>query len=163
MLMSIAIAATIFNSLDFTRDDILREIQEISNEYQKGWIAGDEKRVMALFTEDARIQPSGLTPKKGLQEITEFWFPKDGSLTKIQKFKLTFIGADIQGDTAAAMYRSELDWSYENGDTRLAKSQKGHEMVTYKRQPSGKWLIWRQTWTDYEIKDVPFPGDILAK
>jgi ketosteroid isomerase-like protein len=130
-----------------------RLIRKVNEDYVNAWMRGDEKGVLSLFEEDAVLSPSGLSPVKGIKAITDFWFPKDSSVTNIHTFTNDIRSLEIEGDLAYTTQKTFLSWSYSKGATSIKKDQWGIAMTVYRRQPDKSWKIWRQLWTDIKSRD----------
>lgn len=125
-----------------------KEIRKINDDYTSAWLKGDEKGVLSLFEEGARIQPSSLCPIDSLPNIKAFWFPADGSVTTIDRFTNDISYLKIDSSIAYATHESILDWSYQKDTSRMKVAQKGIATTLYRKQPDGHWKIWRQMWSD---------------
>jgi uncharacterized protein (TIGR02246 family) len=134
------------------RNEAQTEIERINSDYVRFWLEGNSDGVLSLFTEDSMLQPSGLSPVKGITAINAFWFPNDSSITTIHKFDSRMINLEVQGDLAHSTQETFLSWSYEKGDTRLSREQNGVALTVYQRQQDGRWKIWRQLWTDTKVQ-----------
>lgn len=132
---------------------IEKNISSIQNDYVTGWKEMDEKKVLSLFEENARIQPNSLKPIEGKEELRNFWFPKDSSVTKINEFKTELLSINVLDTLVLASYKSYLDWSYEKGTYKLGMAQTGFTTTLYRKQTDNSWKIWRQMWTDTEIEN----------
>ncbi|MEM9052415.1 MAG: hypothetical protein AAGC47_10220, partial [Bacteroidota bacterium] len=60
----------------------------------------NKNKIMSLFEEGARIQPSGLAPIEGIDHIELFWFPNDSSKTTIFEYKTELVALKMM-DTLA--------------------------------------------------------------
>ena len=124
-------------------------IRQVHEDYVDGWLQNDESKVMALFLDDARIQPNRLAPIEGKNELRKFWFPKDGSKTIINRYETEIQHFDIQDTLANTTHHSILDWTYQQDTTTFSMLQKGINTTLYRKQADGSWKIWRSMWTDY--------------
>jgi ketosteroid isomerase-like protein len=128
------------------------KILNILQNYVDAWRDMNEERVMSLFEENSIIQPNSLTPSVGKEEIRAFWFPKDGSITKINVFETELLGLNIIDTLAVTTHRSYLDWSYQKDTLNFGMVQKGISTTVYRKQQDQSWKIWRQMWTDIYAK-----------
>jgi len=136
--------------MDVSKDDI-GPFQSIEEKYTKGWLSNTPETVLDLFTPDARIQPSSLCPIDSLHNIKKFWFPGDGSVTIIDSFTTELLHVKVMDTLAVSTKKDYLEWTYINGSTRFGRKQKGIVTTLYKKR-GNDWKIWRQMWTDYEVK-----------
>lgn len=130
------------------------KIRSINKTYVEEWLKNNENGVMNLFTADASIAPSGMKTLKGANEIKSFWFPKDGSVTKILEFTNEIQNIHIDNDIAQTSSLSHLVWDYKKGNTYLKKEQWGFASTIYKKQADGEWKIIHQMWKDYRSRDL---------
>ncbi|MEK7256224.1 MAG: hypothetical protein AAB316_15840, partial [Bacteroidota bacterium] len=147
-----AFAPDDWNVLNPQRIADLEALQNINKTYVQAWLKSDEKGVLELFEEGARISPSGLCPIDSLLKISQFWFPKDGSTTTIHRFENEILTSSISGDLGFTTQKTLLDWSYVKGETKMGRVQEGIATTVFRRQPGGGWKIWRQMWTDLSSK-----------
>jgi len=110
---------------EITKDE--KAIRKIHQDYVDGWKTGNEKLIMSLFEDNAMIQPNTLNPISGKENISSFWFPKDGAITT---------------------HSGLLDWNYQNGEMNPGRIQKRFNTTIYRKQDDGQWKIWRSMWTD---------------
>lgn len=128
-------------------------VRAINEAYVKAWLANDEEKIMALFEENGSITPSGVGYFKGKAKMREFWFPKDSSVTIIEKFSNNIVNLVFKNDVIIATTNSLLSWNYKKADFKMAKDQEGYALTFYRRQKDGNWLIWKQVWSDLWAKD----------
>lgn len=128
-------------------------IRTVNKAYVEAWLANDEGRVMSLFEDDGSITPSGVGYFKGKEKIRAFWFPKDSSVTRIEKFINEIVYIKHEKDVIIAASNSKITWNYRKGSTYLAKEQEGYALTFFRRQPDSTWKIWKQIWSDLWSKD----------
>jgi uncharacterized protein (TIGR02246 family) len=128
-------------------------VRAINTAYVKAWLDNDEEKIISLFEENGSITPSGVGHFKGHEKIRSFWFPKDSSITVIDKFENKIIKLQFEQDVIVAFTNSLLTWHYEKGDFKMAKDQEGYALTFYRRQKNGTWKIWKQVWSDVWAKD----------
>lgn len=139
----------------FQADGISDEekIININRRYIDYWLLNDENGVMSLFTEDAMISPSGMKTIKGKQDIKNFWFPKDGSVTTIVGFSNDIQHISFDGEIAYSTQFDHLTWTYKSKEQQLNREQSGITTTIYKKQQDGDWKIIHQMWKDYKVVD----------
>ncbi len=128
------------------------EVRKIHSEYVNGWLKTDEKGIMELLEENARIQPNMLKPIEGKSEIRKFWFPKDSSKTIINDYKTEIISLNIIDTIAVSTHKSLLDWTYQKDTISFGMFQRGINTTIYKKQVDSSWKIWRSMWTDIYVE-----------
>lgn len=128
-------------------EEALRTLHE---KYVQGWLNNDRALILSLFTPDARLQPSGLTPVKGLEQIRQFWFPDDHSVTTVNAFSTELLWLQVMDTMAVSTQRTRLDWSYHKDTLDSHAIQSGIATSIFKKR-NQEWLIWRQMWSDYEM------------
>lgn len=127
-------------------------IRQIHSDYVKGWIEMDEEKVMNLLEENSMIQPNRLNPIEGKENIRAFWFPKDSSITTINKYETKIISLELIDSLAITTHTSLLEWNYQKDSTAFGMIQKRINTTVYRQQADESWKIWRSMWTDIEAK-----------
>lgn len=122
-------------------------INEIRRNYINGWLANDSETVLGLFSEDASITPSGLSPIKGIPEIELYWFPNDSSITTIHSYEIELLELVGSDSMAYSLERGVLNFSYEKGDFSMSKESTSHASTVYKKNQDGNWKIVSRMWT----------------
>ena len=121
----------------------LDQVRGVIASYAEGWEADDSAAVLALFTDDAGISPSGLTPREGKSEIRAFWFPDDSSTVDVLLYDIEVLDAGGSGDMAYTYERGDLSFTYTRGTTSLSKKTRSYATTLYRRTPEG-WKIFRR-------------------
>jgi len=121
-------------------------IAALQNRYVAAWLADDTAAVLALFENDAMILPPGRQPVRGVDSIRAYWWPTDGSTTRILSF--AWKPGDISGTDRLAFShgQSELRWRYTKGGSTSESSSRSVNLSVFRRAPSGEWHIARQMW-----------------
>ena len=115
-------------------------------EYRDAWLANDEARVMATLTPDATLFPSTLEPVSGRDAIRRFWFPL-GVVTRVDGMEQIIDEVTIDGGTAVVSGRGSLTFVVvQNGAETPPRTQRSWFVNILRRQPDGRWLIWRRMW-----------------
>lgn len=154
ILSTILILAALGCCKDKGIDSDYEAIMEIRKKYLEGWRLMDEMQVMSLLEENARIQPNRLAPIQGKDAIRDFWFPDDGSITKIHEYETEILNIDVRDTLAFSTQTSYLNWSYHKDTISIGRIQRGLGTTIYRKQKNGEWKIWRQMWTDYYYKKL---------
>jgi histidine triad (HIT) family protein len=125
-----------------------QNVEKAFGEYYLAWLSNSESAVMNTLASDAVIMPQGLSPKKGLDEIWAFWFPKDGSKTTIKKFDYSIEELKVDQNTAFVRSSSVLSFTYEkDGQTTTRNDQKQVHMTFMERDTDGQWKVKCKMWS----------------
>jgi histidine triad (HIT) family protein len=123
-------------------------VEKAFGEYYHAWLSNSESAVMNTLASDAVIMPQGLSPKKGLDEIRTFWFPKDGSKTSIKKFDYTIDELKVDQHTAFIRSSSVLSFTYEkDGQITTRNDQKQVHTTFMERDTDGQWKVKCKMWS----------------
>jgi histidine triad (HIT) family protein len=139
------------NQSEKPSNSYLKDIEDVRyafGQYYSAWLKNDEMAVLQTLTNTTVIMPQGLTPKKGIEEIRNFWFPKDGSKTTITKFD--YIIEDLKVDLNTAFIRSSsvLSFEYEKDGQKITKNDQKQVHITYmERQTDGAWKVTCKMWS----------------
>ncbi|CAN5348912.1 hypothetical protein BH09BAC6_BH09BAC6_27840 [soil metagenome] len=123
-------------------------VRKMIGDYNTAWLKSDSAAILNLFADTATLIPSGLKPIRGKKDIINFWWPKDGSITNIDKYKITLLEIGGTDDLAYTCENGKLSWSYENGSVKFSKAQESYEVTLFKKGHDGKWKIFKRIWTD---------------
>jgi len=116
--------------------------------YREAWLSNDPKRIMATLTPDAGLFPSALPPITGSDAIRRFWFPSSSS-TRVVAMELSIDSVHVDGDTAVTSGLGSLTFIVTtNGVDSASLTQRSWHVNVLRRQPGGKWLIWKRMWGD---------------
>ena len=128
-------------------------VRRLNDDYIRYWLENNEKGLLALFEPEARISPNSLCPIDSIENMSDFWFPKDGSITTIHRYEAQEIGLKLMGDLAVTTQSTVLEWSYRKGDFSMGRIQDGIHTTVFRRQPDGSWKMWRKMWTDVAVRE----------
>ena len=123
-----------------------RAIRHIDSLYVAAWLRDDTAAVLRTLAPDAVLMPAGQRPLATPNDIRAFWWPTDGSRTKI----LTFYRVidEIAGDANLAWVRGTdtLTFTYDKGQTHSQLASRSMTLAVLRRQPDGSWRISRMMW-----------------
>ena len=121
-------------------------IRAVDTAFVHAWIRDDTSGVLRLFSPEAMLLPPGGAPVEGLRGIREYWWPGDGSHTRITAFTRDI--AEISGTRHLAYLRgtAHLSWIYEKGGKRTAQSSRSTDLLLLAPDVNGQWRIIRQMW-----------------
>ena len=121
-------------------------IRAVDTAFVHAWIRDDTSSVLRLFSREAILLPPGSAPVEGLRAIRDYWWPGDGSHTRITSFTRDI--AEISGTQQLAYLRgiAHLAWAYEKGGKRTSQSSRSTDLVLLAPDADGQWRIIRQMW-----------------
>lgn len=122
-------------------------IHALDTAFVRAWIRDDTAAVLGLFRPDAILFPPNSPPVEGLAAIRAFWWPTDGSHTRITSFTRDVV--EIAGTPALAYFRgaATLGWVYTKDGKESAQTSRSTDLTLVVRDSSGAWRISRQMWT----------------
>jgi ketosteroid isomerase-like protein len=146
-VMSIMAACTPAESRPTSLTDRDRaEIRANDSAYVTSWLRDDTTGVLATLTADPVLIPGGLAPLQGLAAVKGFWWPSDGSHTKILAFGRTIEEIDGNGDVAFVRGADSLRFTYTKGTSSQESAMRSVTLAVVRRQPDGTWKIARMMW-----------------
>jgi uncharacterized protein (TIGR02246 family) len=115
-------------------------------EYVRAWLADDTAAVLATLTGDAMLMPPRGLPVAGDSAIRAYWWPQDGSRTKINSFHWDV--EEVRGTPVLAYTRgiSAVAWTYDTDALHSTSSSRSVNLTIFRKEPGGKWRILRQMW-----------------
>ncbi len=122
-------------------------IGALDTAFVQAWLRDDTAAVLRLFHPRAILLPPGATPVEGLSAIRAYWWPPDGSHTRITGFTREI--TEIDGTLDLAFFRgtATLGWVYQKDGKETAQTSRSTDLVLVAPDSSGKWRIIRQMWT----------------
>ncbi|MGH7695374.1 MAG: YybH family protein, partial [Gemmatimonadaceae bacterium] len=111
-------------------------IRSVQAAYVSAWLADDTTGVLATLDSTAVLLPPTHAPVSGAKPIREFWWPADGSRTKITSFDWTI--EEMGGTTQLAYTRgvSTLSW------TLQGHSASSLQVAKHEPDDSSAWRRW---------------------
>ena len=124
----------------------LAAIRALDSVFVQGWLRDDTTAVLGVFASDAVLLPPGSAPVVGVDAIRAYWWPRDGSRTRIRSFRRDI--TEIEGTSAMAFARgtATLAWTYTKDGKTTEQTGRSNDLVVLSRDTSGKWRIVRQVW-----------------
>jgi uncharacterized protein (TIGR02246 family) len=121
-------------------------IQAIDTAFVQAWLRDDTTGVLALFHPDAVLLPPGGRPVEGVRAIRAYWWPDDGSHTRVTAF--TREPAEVRGTPELAWYRgtAALGWVYAKDGKEASQTSRSTDLVLLAPDSAGRWRIIRQMW-----------------
>jgi ketosteroid isomerase-like protein len=123
-------------------------ILAVDSAFVDGWLRNDTTKVLGLFAADAVLMPPGAKPVTGLDAIRAYWWPSDGSHTRITSFTHTI--AEVGGGGGFAFVRGTgtAGSTYTGkGERAVARSTRSADLILYSRDAAGHWRVTRQMWS----------------
>jgi uncharacterized protein (TIGR02246 family) len=122
-------------------------IRALDTAFVQGWLRDDTTAVLALFHPDAVLLPPGSEPVEGLAAIRAYWWPGDGSHTRITSFTREIV--EIGGTPELAYFRggATLSWIYRKAGKESAQTSRSTDLALLTPDASGRWRILRQMWS----------------
>jgi uncharacterized protein (TIGR02246 family) len=122
-------------------------VRAAADAYVQAWLNDDRAAVMATLDEDAVLMPAGMQPLATRAAIEHFWWPDDGSRTRVTGYTLDVDEVDGSGDLAWTRGHAAISFTYEKGETRLEQTNPTIDLTLYRRHADGSWRITRRMWT----------------
>jgi uncharacterized protein (TIGR02246 family) len=121
-------------------------IRALDSAFVQAWLRDDTTAVLQLFHPDAILFPPGAEPVEGLRAIRAYWWPTDGSHTRITSF--TRRVQEIEGSHELAYFRGTamLGWVYKKAGKEITQTSRSTDLVLVTPDARGRWLIYRQMW-----------------
>jgi len=132
-------------------------IRESGHAWYKAYNAADMATLVALYSDDAVVQPPNAPAVRGGAAIREF-FTKDAA--QMQGAGLT----GVEGATSDVGVAGDLAWqsdTYTLTDKSGATVESGKTLTVFERK-NGKWLMIRDTWNADAPSTLPSPSPTTA-
>lgn len=124
----------------------LEALKALQQNYVTAWLQDDTTGVLQTLASDAVLMPSNVGPIKGMTEIKNFWYPNDGSRTKITAFTANLEEVHGSGDLAYLRGTSRIAFTYEKDGNKSELTNHGMFLTIAQRQNAGAWRITHQMW-----------------
>lgn len=127
-------------------DDDRAAIRALDSTYVEAWLRDDTSAVMETLAPHAVLMPAGVQPLQGDSAIRRFWWPDDGSRTRVTRYTTTI--DEIAGVPPMAYVRGtgELTFVYDKDTTHLEQTTRNMTLTVVSRQADGTWRIHRRMW-----------------
>lgn len=122
-------------------------IRSLDSMFVQGWLRDDTTAVLSVFRPDAVLLPPGSGPVSGLTAIRAYWWPMDGSHTRITSFERQIV--EVAGTRGLAFIRGTgaLGWEYAKGGPPQAQSSRSTDLILVAPDSTGQWRVLRQMWS----------------
>jgi len=129
----------------FTADDA-RAIRAVDSLFVAAWLRDDTAAVMNTLAPDAVLMPAGQAPLATSDAIRVYWWPSDGSHTRILTFQRTIDELGGDGDLAWLRRTDSLTFTYAKGGTTSSLTSRSMSLAILRRQADGAWRFSRVMW-----------------
>lgn len=125
-------------------------IRALDSTFVQGWLRDDTTAVLSVFRADAVLLPPGSPAVSGLAGIRSFWWPTDGTHTRITSFDRRII--EIEGTKRLAYIRgtAALGWTVRRDSTKdgnaVSQSSRSADLILVAPDSAGRWRVVRQMW-----------------
>jgi len=106
----------------------------------------DTAAVLATLTPDAILMPAGQRPLTDLAAIRAFWWPTDGSRTRITAYTTTIDELSGSANWAFVRGTGQLASTYEKDTVRTQVASRNMTLTVVPRGADGRWRIARRMW-----------------
>ena len=121
-------------------------IRALDSAYVAAWLRDDTAAVLATLAPDAVLMPAGARPVAGHEAIRRFWWPSDGSRTRVTAYRTTVDEVSGAGALAYVRGTGTLSFTYERDTVRMEQTSRTMTLTVVARQPDGSWRIHRRMW-----------------
>ncbi len=142
-----ACAATPGDSARSLTADDRQAIRSLDSIFVQGWLADDTAAVLGVFHRDAVLLPPGGAPVAGLAAIRAYWWPTDGSHTRITSFERRIVEIEGTGGLAFVRGTAALGWTYAKGGPPAAQTSRSTDLILVAPDSAGRWRVIRQMWS----------------
>ena len=123
-----------------------RAVRAVDSAFVDAWLRDDTTAVMNTLAPDAVLMPAGQTVLSTPAAIRAFWWPSDGSSTRILTFVRSIDEVGGAGDIAWMRRADSLTFTYAKGGTTSSLTSRSMSLAILRRQPDGVWRFSRVMW-----------------
>jgi ketosteroid isomerase-like protein len=126
-------------------------IESLDSTYAAAWLADDTAGVLSTLSSGAVLMPAGGSPLVDSVAIHAFWWPRDGSHTRILSFRRSIDGVDGTAEWAAVRGQASFTFVHtKDGHADTLSSRVTTLSIVHKIDT--RWLISQRMW-------APRPAD----
>src|SRR5262249_25153983 len=108
------------------------------------WLRDDTTAVLAAFESEPVLMPGGLSPLAGGDAARRFWWPSDGTHTKVTYFSRSIDEIGGSGSLAFIRGTDSLRFTYAAKDGGTSEQGlRSTTLAVVRRQADGRWKIDR--------------------
>ncbi len=122
-------------------------VLSVDSSFVRAWLRDDTTAVLAAFSPDAVLLPPGGSPVRGREAIRDYWWPHDGSHTRIVTFTRDVLEVDGSADLAYVRADATLGWDTVKDGKEATQSSRSQDLILYRRGADGRWRVIRQMWS----------------
>jgi ketosteroid isomerase-like protein len=101
---------------------------------------------VATLAPDAVLMPGGHRPLETPAQISEFWWPRDGSQTRVTTFARQIEELSGGHDFAFVRGRDSVAFTYRKGTISASQVSRTMTLSVVRRGRDGRWRISRMMW-----------------
>ncbi len=120
-------------------------VRAVADAYVDGWLQDDADAVMATLSPDAVLLPQGSAPIQGEEAIRNFWWPAEGTVTRVTRYESSIDDLQISGTLAYVRGFAELTFTWEQDGETAEQTSKSAYLMTLRRD-GGDWRITNRMW-----------------
>lgn len=143
--LTAAACATASSAPRFTAEDE-RAVRQLDSVFVAAWLRDDTTAVLNTLAPDAVLMPSGQHALTTPNAIRGFWWPTDGSVTRILTFDRAIDELGGDGDMAWMRRTDSLTFTYAKGGTTSSLASRSMSLAVLRRQSDGSWRFSRVMW-----------------
>jgi len=114
--------------------------------YVRAWLRNDTSAVLNTLAAEAVLMPAGVHPLGSDNAIQAFWWPDNGTHTRITAFTRTVDELRGAADFAYVRGTDSIAFVIDSGASHREQSIRSMTLAIYRRQWNGAWLISRMMW-----------------
>jgi uncharacterized protein (TIGR02246 family) len=145
LAVSVGCSSARSESASFTPADD-RAIRTLDSTFVAAWLRDDTTAVLATIADDAVLMPVGQYPLTSKDAVKAFWWPTDGSRTRILTFSRVIDDLDGAADVAYMRGTDTLTYTYANGGPPSQMVSRSMTLAVLRKQADGQWRYSRMMW-----------------
>ena len=128
-------------------DSGLAALRALDSTFVQGWLKNDTAAVLGVFAPDAVLLPPGHAPVSGVSAIKAYWFPTDGSHTRITSFTRHLDEIDGNGSMAYVRGTATLSWEMVQHGKTTKQTSRSTDLLVVRQDEDGHWRVVQQAWS----------------
>lgn len=124
----------------------VQAIRSLESAYVEAWLRDDTTAVLATLDTAPVLQPAGQRPLVGLEAVQGFWWPGDGSETRILSYEITVDEIGGMGSWAFSRGTGAMTFTWRREGPPQTISSRSMSLTVYRRNAKGDWRIARRMW-----------------
>lgn len=121
-------------------------LHRLDSAYVDAWLRDDTAAVLATLAPDVVLMPAGVGPLRGDSAIRAFWWPHDGSRTRVTAYQSTIDEIDGTPELAYIRGTGAMSFTYQKDTVRIQQTSRNMTLTIAARRPDGSWRIRRRMW-----------------